>query len=78
MFIIYGRHVIQERIGFIMLGLCGLPLLAPPASATSDYAPWLPLGTPLRLERPLDYLVFNQDSILIVFIYYLRGITLLP
>jgi hypothetical protein len=61
-----------------MLGLCDLPLQIPPASATSDYAPGLPLGTPLRIERLLKPLVFNLDSVLIVFIYYLRGITLLP
>ena len=52
MLIIYGRHVIQERIGIIVFGLSRRPLQAPPGRATSHYAPGLPLGTALMKGRP--------------------------
>jgi hypothetical protein len=76
--IIYGRHVIQERIGIVISGLSRRPLQAPPARATSHYAPGLTLGTPLMKGRPCKHQVFNLNSVLIVFYDYLRGDTLLP
>jgi len=75
MLIIDGRHFIRKRIGIVVFGLGRLLFQHLSTSAPPNNPPEFPLCSPFWKERPLKHLIFNLDSVLIVFYNYVRGTT---